>query len=810
MKKICTLILISLFLSTLPAVADSSALPVTGEVVSADLKQKNNMISGDAIALYTNNQEEEVSARVFLAVYDETGLCELVSRSLELYQDWAQPVCFYDLTVRVKGDATIKLMLWQEGAISPHTQILSVQKNIPEQQLPPQGTKYKGIVTEVSTNQATPKRHKLDVYDNTGGWQPEIFYDDGRLPVHTMLGREVYFYIRDVGNMEFITHMELTNEDKVISIAPENLVHRDDYEISFMQDDEPNMLNLSDNARFFYNYQRVYDADAWDGLTFDPALNGSGEILLIDSDKDDEIDYLVLTAVTDQSFVKYIDRDKGRMYDQHGYPIWFADFDSGLGFRSFYFADGSKASYADIEEGCVLSMFESEDYESAVIYISNEYIEGTIEDITNRDSKNYVVIDGEEYMLSAFANTSMPIGATGKFHLGMDGQIVYADVPQPDPYAYLCAAYIDIGLGGSTVQILALKRNGEKEILDLASVVTFYSNTGSTESVPSTAENGSRFNYLYEIQDGQIQYTPRMFAYDLNQDGYVNRIYMLESDFSTESSRFSASDMSVGKCKLTEDTSVMIIPEDVNDLDGYCTAAVDEVFRDGYYYALDVYDMDPLGVPGIVALRGCTEQFTATDHCMIIDRVAAAGDILTLIGRQNGEYITQMTSENGYNIIDLYGEPYTAELAKRDVVVYSMDETGITEIRVIMPIDEFVERVDAEISPLLNESFGTNTVYFGIVSSKLTYTMLPGSLKVLDISTYPIESGSYDEMPIFIRGKTRIYGINTLSASLQVSDLDFSEITTDTRQGKQGSWVLAYQDDLIGIRDVVVYSAINQ
>lgn len=593
-------------------------------------------------------------------------------------------------------------------------------------------------------------------------------------------------------------------------------------------------LAISDTASFFYNGKN----DVSNSKEFlDDVLENKavGKVKFVDYNNDSEFDFVFVTEYTKDQVVGEIDQARQRLVDKDGNNIKI-DLDDEDVIYTFYKADGTPASFEDIEVDNVLTFAESSDGTLVAVYISDKIVEGTVNE--SRDEvkggtivEQYFTIDGEEYRLSktTASGISVDISDSGKFYLNVDNRIVLKEATKAtsDKYAYLYAAGIKEGLGRNTVQIQCLKANGEWEIFDLAESVTVYKDVTTADGIEykgstiKSAEEGADLGLYTVTKDDdklKVSYDRQLFQYETNSSGQINRLYTVTSikgndrgpsvDASVKDKAYNANTVRLGSSYLQEDIIVFNVPDqdtDITDEKQFTVSTVKSTFKESSSgYTADLYDIDDY--PAIIVAYGAKADLDESTRLLVIERVTESTkngtSVKRFYGYQEGEAVEAFASEDGVEVIVedyLDSNNYDIDDIKAgDVVIFSLDIYGdIDKIKVLMTADH-ARQIRDDQENALNYTFAEGDEdeamnYFGWAKAKASNNRL----------TVDHASG---EDTIMFRGSYAVYNININRSTPIISVSDYGSIETgEDRAGRNVDYVFVrtYEDNVV---DAVVYT----
>jgi len=575
-------------------------------------------------------------------------------------------------------------------------------------------------------------------------------------------------------------------------------------------------IEIADDYSELYN-GRAGDVEEW-LETPEP-----GSVTFIDNNNDDEYDYILVYAYTANYVVDSIDTAKNRVETKEG-RISEIDIDDEETITSFFNADGSAASFEDIEVGDTLTIIENAPI--VMVYISKTVIEGSVdEERTDANGEAVYTIAGSEYKVAG-EDLTINVGDEGTFYLNIDNRIVAKDTTATvaaDKYAYAYAAAVESGIGGAAAQIKFLAADGTWKTLDLAKKVTVYTDgEGSLKTTIPTS--GSVDLGALTITKSGTSYTATvnyaLFQYDVNSAGAINRIYVAGDarnddsiftlDYSREDAVYSEKSGKVGSVYLGEDTLVYSVPAKDTapaDEDEIKLVSAAAIFQDGNEYDIDVYDNDD--APAVIVVYGAESGINMMSNIILVTRVtattnAAGTRIQKIYGLQGGEEVSGETSEDGVTYVNADGEALEGgAVAAGDIIIISQDAAGaIEKIYTIVDMED-IQSIIAGDADAFYASFDADeytTDVFGFVADKkngrITLTNGLGGEEVADLT---------GETASISLSKANVYSVNLNRATPSFGLASASDVTAEDRSGKDANWLYVHMYDETAI-DAVIYT----
>lgn len=269
-------------------------------------------------------------------------------------------------------------------------------------------------------------------------------YNKGTLDVSGFLGRLVEYQYRQIkGEEDTLLIIEPRDADDVLDIPCENVFDikdysGDKYELSYDIGDKSKKVKIPKSAIMIYNGNVV-------GSYNETHLSlKNGTIRLIDNDDDSAYDIIIVSAFSDM-FVRAVNYTDEIIYGYNGVELHLEDFDYDI-----QGVDGA-LELKDIVPDTVIS-YKKTGKDSYSIYVTDEYITGSVDELSDDGSDITVKIGENEYKVSSYYKLAVSSGMaqqlnlrdTGDFYVNSSNEIVWADVTSGyEEYAFLLGVMVE-------------------------------------------------------------------------------------------------------------------------------------------------------------------------------------------------------------------------------------------------------------------------------------------------------------------------------------------------------------------------------
>lgn len=734
--------------------------------------------------------------------------------------------------------------------------------------------KYEGVITATYLSKGVLDGDAAIYmsYDKINGvtdeddalWVEPSVLLEGETGASAYLGYNVsaYAQLDDNDDMVLLGVAKKANRNDVIELAYTDIEAIDEvdgtleyYETASSSKTTEIDVDFDKAARFFNGGADAGEiADFLDQVGKDAKV--SGILTLINNDKDEAYDVLMLKQSTANYVVGAVDAEEKTLEDRLGDAIDI-DLEDETILTKFFKADGSAAEFADIAEGNTLTVYANSKENVLSVYISDVTVEGKVteESVLSNGDKAYKVGDGT-YTVAYDVVTSLKVGDEGTFYINVEGKVVdKVATATTGAYAYLYKALETSDINGSTVELKYLTSEGVWETNTLASKVAVV-NDGVASSFSMTdggaaievalagflkvATEGANKDLL--VEDG----TDRLFQFGLNSEGKINKLYVgsatgtaandyISADRTEEGKTYSASQKKLGRIFFNDETKVFSVKSVITEEKDITLTKASALFVDGIAYETVVaYDWEN-SIPAIAVATVDTSAILGATKLLVITRVSettnAAGNKITKIyGMQEGQEVSGELSDGTVTVVDATGNKYQEAVLDKDgnpvladgkpvmqdkalrsgdVVIFSLDAAGaIDNVEVIMAYDAAKAAIDANNGGFAeddaNEDQVTATNMFGYVASKDNGQLwLTKGFEGADVE--------YEDEAVAIAANgsgINVYEVNVSKSTPTFDTISVSKIKAQTSPNKEAHWALirVYDDAVV---DVVVYKTVT-
>lgn len=449
----------------------------------------------------------------------------------------------------------------------------------------------------------------VDVVSESGQGSVKIgneVYQVGKTDADKYVGYYVTAYYHK-GDENTLLCIDVESTNTVVVLDAED-VEYENFEYTTYLNKREKEYPVSKGLNLIYNGKAIY----YDKNKMVPEY---GTITLVNNDKDEEYDTVIIRAVRNFVVGSYGTTTNIIQSKYDNLPIDLNKYDEDM--YSIHKADGKAYKPASLKEWDVLSILESDDGEYLDITVSDESVVGSVEKISNFEGKPVVTIDGVEYDVAKLfynnKNYNLAVGYSGTFYLDIFGRIAAANgkVTQVK-WGYVIKARKN-EQDGFTFKILTQDSSTVK--------VLESSETWFVNDVKYTEENIGTLTFA----DYQV------VRYRLDKDGKIKSIYTVGNEFiqlAGNSSRGFVSNVFVANqvmdIAVDSNTVFLQVPnraagDNQNDSSFYSLMTLGNFVRDSWYTVSAYgFEQDNIVAPFVLVERSTSNAATPSGTYMVV------------------------------------------------------------------------------------------------------------------------------------------------------------------------------------------------
>lgn len=414
-------------------------------------------------------------------------------------------------------------------------------------------------------------------------------------------------------------------------------------------------LKLDKAINYIYNYK------AENIESYSDIIPVSGEVSFLDNDNDGV--YEVVKVYERTNIVPdYIDTNENKIFDtERGVELDLGN--DEIEYTISY--DSQKLMLNELEEEDVLTIYKSRDGEYIRILIARQSFEGEVTSTREEDGRHFITVGGTEYELSYDCNYLPEFGYKGDFLLNAYGEIVNVErmFGECEAFGYVLNAAIDDELDEAVV-VKMFTTNGFIEKLRTA------------EKVKIDGVKRSKINDIYETLCPGGTVAKRPLRYKTNRAGEINLIDTLDKVGGGADDCFTlgkaearlvhkANGVFGGDFAVNSDTSAILVPEDINNIDNFRLFNVAN-FQSDKTYSVEAYNFDETRVPEFLLVF--EKDNAKRKGIMYVDRTTVGLD-------DDDEPVAEITGyvDGALQSISTLDTTWERKLSRGDVIIYYLD-----------------------------------------------------------------------------------------------------------------------------------------
>ena len=628
----------------------------------------------------------------------------------------------------VNNALTVKMM--EKTGYGPNASFEVTDKTLLKDKL--EVTKSEGQITAIPSTSLEGESNLNEGEIKIGDSVYETSYN-----MNNLFGYNVVYYFKenDNGDEEVILAMPKKDQNSTITVNAdlfEGITTKNTKKaIEYYENENSSKTTVAaieDAAKFIYNGKAETMTDEL--LTL---ADKAGKLTLLDTDRNGIYD--IVFATNYYNVVVEEVTKSGKIIDKYGAPTINLGEDEDVSYRIL--KGLQEIEINDLKEYDVLSVAESSDHEIFDISVSNSTVSGKI---TGKDSDG-VYIEGKHYKIAKNYKETLNIGNEGIFYLDIEGKIAAVNnkVSVSDNYGYLIKAYASDETDTVTFRIFT--KEGEDK--------TFTAN----EKIRYNGASGQKATEVVEnfIEDGSTK--KQLITYTTNADNKITAIYTSTDntstgaakedkftlDYNLEDAVYNEKLNTLGSIRLTEDTFIFDIQDDVAD---YSIASLD-MFEDKQRYNALVFDTTEEYTAKAIVITNAEFQTNAEASIAVVDKIVAAvndddEETEKLYAYRDGKEIEVLAESTG---ILVKGEGEDA-LETGDIIQYKTNEEGeIVNIRVLFDISaKDTEKTETPVEDLeiiygkVSKKF-SNSINVTVNDANERNIVLPSDITVYSVDT---------------------------------------------------------------------------
>ena len=569
-------------------------------------------------------------------------------------------------------------------------------------------------------------------------------YSAGETNAEELIGYKVRAYVnKDTDTLVSVDPVRYTAE-----LRPE--LHDLEYEeqaYTYYVGNAKKTAKISSKADIIYNREVVvFDKDLM--------VPHEGEVLLLDHDKDNTYDTVIITA-SESRVVQEYSKSRGQLAFKYSYE--------SIDLNAFsedkitvLKEDGTEGKLTSLVEWSVLNICQSLSGNYIEITITNKKISGNVDRVVSRKGKTFVTIGDSEYEISWYYpnkdKDAITAGTTAVFYLNKYGNIAGVDFKDEWYCGYFIkSAFTNDDHDAYIFRIFSEENGGE---------IKRYPAAKRFRIDDISCDRNGKNKQGTDIVQNKLT-SPQLVRYKLNAEEEITQIDTedtpahelgLRIDVANGNRKYRANQF-MGDISINSNTKVFVVPDttrashpdDLNNSELYILTNSSWLVNDGYYNVTSyVVDKESLIADAIVVKR---KMEAANLNSFMVE------EIYTVYDKDRGEALDKVTGRLGamtYEYMAPQGLLESNNVKQGDIIAVGTQPGGLLEI-ITKIYDYETDKVvsqyasgnyDAQIKVIDGYAYNKQN---GIVQVSAGSTSLSGQKKVpvgsATVAIYDVESG---------------------------------------------------------------------
>lgn len=552
--------------------------------------------------------------------------------------------------------------------------------------------KYKGIVYEADGNTVTTEQAVTSEYVRIDS---EVFLA-GNSKAENFLGCQVEAYYKDNrGDTGELLYVVGTDKNEVITIQSEDIIKEDTTreELVYEKSGKEKKIKISRVADMVYNGRGYPD------FTVSDMTPESGYITVIDNDRDNIFDCIIVTAyitvVVDKASSSY-----ERITGKNGEVIELSEY---YGYNIYL--DNEEVNLSGMSAGDVIYVMADKDKEHASIYITRNSFEGIVYGF-NKTEKT-VKIEDTDYKINpefyevaeAESFECFKLGKSKVWYLDGDGRVAaYKNiVPGSNNYGWFLKALVDEDTETVTLKILTTE--DEWINFDVVKKVKLDGALYTHDKLAKSLAPKQLIRYTLN-ENGEIRTVETVQTVTEGSESDVFRKMNVTGIYRTEDSSFSS--------KYYMNSSTIFEIPTGTDVDGNDYSDDPELYRVGRWnypdytsYNLEFYDPDKNNCSSVIVYKTSPSSVSTSKSPLfvvsdVIDIMISGEPVQQMRGVLKGHSIQLNAAVNG--LFD--------SIESGDAVQYALDGEGRVQKVSVLYKGDSAETLDDILGAELHNSSG--------------------------------------------------------------------------------------------------------
>jgi len=503
--------------------------------------------------------------------------------------------------------------------------------------------------------------HNLSITGSNPDDEDEVLIEDFKLKngygdIENLLGKNVDYIYREEDDGETFTLLWAGDDGKgkELKLHPnkdEVKYNKSIFGIDYYLDGAKNYKT----AKFSQAVSFIYNGELYDGKTEDLFIGKINNIILLDNDKNNEYE-IVLVWAYENITVSAVDESLKTIYGKNGSEYIF---DPSKKTRAVLY-DKSKTQMpvGAVAKGNIISVFSSQSGDVLTAYVSSDTFSGQISK-TKRDSFERLVVTIDSIDYTANAGIDEGCLAVGKSVIIYTDAFSYIETAKYSGEDVIIGYLVNIAPKGSVnsnIEVKIFNQDGEMKVYTLADKVNFDGTSYDSQTV---------YNSL--VVNGKVDY--QIIAYKTDKDDniyYLDTVknptdstlnegeYTIDDTYTTAVKKF----YNNPKILLNNSSIIFSVPQDSQiptaEKHMFGKLSVNQIIG-GEKYDIYTYNMtDEVTYAQIAVIKGVKEsRIAATDTYILVESISNTmneeGEICEMLSGYQGITSVELIASSDYS-----------------------------------------------------------------------------------------------------------------------------------------------------------------
>ncbi len=466
-------------------------------------------------------------------------------------------------------------------------------------------------------------------------------YQAPNVDVTADIGKKIIFYAehdKKGAELPEILWYELDKNVKIVTLDARDINRVSNYSVvSGADNQKEKQYNFNGLTNVVYNYKAFPEYKA------DDINIKMGTVTLVDNNNDNIYEFINVISYT-EFMVQSVGTESEIIYGTNDEIIPLPKHTNGYK----VFRGGESVELSEVYSGTVINLIIAPDNSYCVIFADGISVSGTVNEVRAEENITYVVIDGNEYVLSALASYVPKATDYGTFYLNAKGEISAKDkIVTDEKYAYLIKlrtspsfdkkhyfrllteSGIEVYEAAEKITLNDAKPKPADDVVISAElfsngVIDKDGNQTEQQLIKFKTDRNGKLNFIRTYQDHYTQYekVDSYYKKDKNKEDFT-----LDYDSGTGYLTYYGNPVKIFGSRFLADanTKVFFVPTmPSEDLDEYISGTITSLSSSTKYYNLQLYNVSYGNMVESVVIKkdgAGSASITSSDPNMVISKI---------------------------------------------------------------------------------------------------------------------------------------------------------------------------------------------